>query len=218
MQRARILLVDDHQIIRQGLCHLLNDAEDMTVVAEAKDGREAVRLVDEQRPDVVVMDISMPELNGIDATRQIVARAPEAKVVTLSQFAERRFVTEMLRAGSRAYVIKEGAFDELVSAIRTVMAGEIYLSPRVADVVPDDYLTSMMEPRESAFSRLSPREREVLQLMSEGNATKEIAACMGLSLKTVETHRRNIMEKLQMYSVAELTKYAVREGLTSVER
>ena len=218
MQRARILLVDDHQIIRQGLCHLLNDAEDMTVVAEAKDGREAVRLVDEQRPDVVVMDISMPELNGIDATRQIVARAPEARVVTLSQFAERRFVTEMLRAGSRAYVIKEGAFDELVSAIRTVMAGEIYQSPRVADVVPDDYLTSMMEPRESAFSRLSPREREVLQLMSEGNATKEIAACMGLSLKTVETHRRNIMEKLQMYSVAELTKYAVREGLTSVER
>ena len=218
MQRARILLVDDHQIIRQGLCHLLNDAEDMTVVAEAKDGREAVRLVDEQRPDVVVMDISMPELNGIDATRQIVARAPDAKVVTLSQFAERRFVTEMLRAGSRAYVIKEGAFDELVSAIRTVMGGEIYLSPRVADVVPDDYLTSMMEPQESAFSRLSPREREVLQLMSEGNATKEIAACMALSLKTVETHRRNIMEKLQMYSVAELTKYAVREGLTSVER
>jgi DNA-binding NarL/FixJ family response regulator len=210
--------VDDHRIIRQGLRYLIESVPEMTVVGEAHDGRDAQTLMDEQHPDVIVMDIAMPGLNGIEATRQIVNQAPQARVIALSQFSQRRYVTEMLKAGARGYVLKEDAFEELVNAIQTVLDGKLYLSPRVADVVIDDYLTAVGQPEATAFTRLSPREREVIQLMSEGSATKEIAKAMNLSLKTVETHRRNIMEKLKLYSVAELTKYAVREGLTSVDR
>ena len=216
----RVLLADDHRIVREGLRSLLADESDIEVVAEADNGRRAIELTDELTPDVVVMDVGMPELNGIEATRRILASRPEAKVIALSMHSDRRFVAEMLKAGASGYLLKDGAFEELVGAIRTVTAGRTYLSPRIANVVVEEYVrqqprTSGVEP--GVYAKLSPREREVLQLLAEGKATKEAAAALHLSVKTVETHRRQIMEKLGLYSVAELTKYAIREGLTSVE-
>jgi DNA-binding NarL/FixJ family response regulator len=215
----KILLADDHQIVREGLRSLLNQHEDMEVVAEARNGRDAVQLAQELQPDVVVMDVGMPGLNGIEATRQITAREPEAKVVALSMHSDRRFMGEMLKAGAKGYLLKDGAFEELATAIRSVVADKVYLSPRIADVVVDDYVrrTPGQGGDTSAFAKLTPREREVLQLMAEGRATKEIALDLKVSIKTVETHRRQIMEKLNIHSVAELTKYAIREGLTSLD-
>ncbi|HSV16046.1 MAG TPA: response regulator transcription factor [Tepidisphaeraceae bacterium] len=231
----RILLVDDHQILRQGLLNLLHQHQDLKVVGQAGDGRSAVQMARELVPDVVVMDIAMPGLNGIDATRQLALAHPAAKVIALSMHVDRRFAEEMLRAGAKAYLVKDGAFEELASAIRTVLEGRIYLSPRVAGGEMDQFLhrdgggkgdggdgdgragASPARSAPSAFARLSPREREVLQLMSEGRATKEIATDLGVSVKTIETHRRQLMEKLNLYSVAELTKYAVREGLTTLD-
>ena len=192
----------------------------MQVVAEANDGRSAVQLAQELQPDVVVMDVGMPGLNGIEATRQITNREPEAKVVALSMHSDRRFMGEMLKAGAKGYLLKDGAFEELATAIRSVVANKVYLSPRIADVVVDDYVRrtpGQAAGDTSAFAKLTPREREVLQLMAEGRATKEIAMDLKVSIKTVETHRRQIMEKLQIHSVAELTKYAIREGLTSLD-
>lgn len=214
----RILLADDHRIVRQGLRSLLEAEADFSVVAEADNGRMAVELTESLGPDVVVMDVGMPEMNGVEATRRIVVNNPQVKVVALSMHSDRRFVAEMLKAGAAGYLLKDGAFEELVGAIRTVAAGRTYLSPRIADVVVEGYLRNQAAPSEpTAYAKLSPREREVLQLLAEGKATKEAAAALHLSVKTVETHRRQIMEKLNLYSVAELTKYAIREGLTSLE-
>jgi DNA-binding NarL/FixJ family response regulator len=192
----------------------------MEVIAEARDGRGAVQLAHELRPDVVVMDVGMPGLNGIEATRQITSQEPHARIVALSMHSDRRFMGEMLKAGAKGYLLKDGAFEELATAIRSVVANKVYLSPRIANVVLDDYVhrdASGMSGDTSAFAKLTPREREVLQLMSEGRATKEIAMDLHVSIKTVETHRRQIMEKLDIHSVAELTKYAIREGLTSLD-
>ena len=205
----------------------------MQVVAEASDGRQAVQMAREVSPDVVVMDVAMPQLNGIEATRQIAADVPGMKVVALSMHSDRRYVSEALKAGASGYVLKDGAFDELISAIRAVVADRVYLSPRVAGVVVDDYVRRLPSRgnassaaavsgehgagRSGAFDTLTPREREVLQLMAEGYATKEVAHRLHVSVKTVETHRRQIMDKLDMHSVAELTKYAIREGLTTLE-
>jgi DNA-binding NarL/FixJ family response regulator len=216
----RILLADDHQIVREGLRSLLQQHDDMEVIAEARDGRGAVQLAHELRPDVVVMDVGMPGLNGIEATRQITSQEPHARIVALSMHSDRRFMGEMLKAGAKGYLLKDGAFEELATAIRSVVANKVYLSPRIANVVLDDYVhrdASGMSGDTSAFANLTPREREVLQLMSEGRATKEIAMDLHVSIKTVETHRRQIMEKLDIHSVAELTKYAIREGLTSLD-
>jgi two-component system, NarL family, response regulator NreC len=216
--KTRILLADDHRIVREGLKSLLNDEPDMEVVAEAPDGRQAVEMVDEHSPDVVVMDIGMPQLNGIEATRRIVADHPNARVIALSMHSDRRFMSEILKAGASGYLLKDGAFEELAGAIRTVNEGRMYLSPRITDVVLDDYVRTMsIRGEPSAFAALTPREREVLQLLAEGKATKQAAAALHVSVKTVETHRRQIMTKLDIHSVAELTKYAIREGLTTVE-
>jgi len=209
-----ILLADDHQMIRQGLRALLERQDDMKVVAEADNGRAAVEMARKHKPSVAVLDLAMPELNGIDAARQITAANARTRVIILSVHADRRFVTESLRAGAAGYVLKDCAFDELVQAIRTAVANQTYLSPAIARTVVEDYLGRSPRRRSSAFVVLTDRERQVLQLLAEGRSAKNIATELDVSIKTVETHRANIMKKLGKHSVAELTKYAIREGLT----
>ncbi len=213
----RILLADDHKITRQGLRSLLDKEFDMEVVAEAEQGRTAVRLVRELLPDVVIMDVSMPDLNGMEATRQIVGEFSNIKIVALSMHSDSLFVTEMLRSGASGYLLKDCAFEELARAIRTVVAGKTYLSPSISGVVVDDYLHRLSKAVLSGSEVLTDREREVLQLLAEGKSTKQIALKLHISVKTVETHRRQIMDKLDIHTVAELTKYAIRKGLTSLE-
>ena len=211
---TRILLVEDHAIVREGLCSLLEKQPDMEVVGEADEGRTAVDLVRQLLPDIVIMDITMPNLNGVDATRHIISEFPETKVIALSIHSNRRFVTDMLRAGATGYVLKECLFDELVQAIQAVATGGSYLSPRITGVVIDGYIKRVAAASDSPLSTLTGREREVLQLVAEGKSTKEIALELHVSTKTIEANRRQIMEKLDIHSVAELTRYAVREGLT----
>lgn len=212
----KVLLADDHKIVRDGLRNLLEKQQDITVAGEAEDGREALQLARKLSPDVVIMDIAMPDLNGIEATRQILSEIQNVKIVALSMHSDKRYVSEMLKAGASAYLLKDCAFEELITAIRTIMKGKIYLSPGIAGVVIEDYIRKGSKTDSSVFSLLSDREREVLQLMAEGRTTKEIAEHLYVSVKTVETHRTNIMTKLDIHSIAELTKYAIREGLTSL--
>jgi len=214
---TRVLLVDDHTIIREGLRSLLEKQPEMEVVADIDDGRKAVELVRELSPDIVIMDVTMPGLNGIEATRLIASESPEAKVIALSIHSQRRFVADMLSAGAAGYILKECLFDELVQAIGVVTSGGRYLSPKIAEVVVDDYVKHLSNISDSPLSALTGREREVLQLVAEGKSTKDIALELHVSTKTIEANRRQIMEKLDVHSVAELTKYAVREGLTTLE-
>jgi DNA-binding NarL/FixJ family response regulator len=214
---TRILLADDHQITRSGLRALLEQQPDMAVVGEADNGRLAVRMAAELKPDVIVMDINMPELNGIEATRQIRTELPHTKIIALSMHSDKRYVAGMLKAGVSGYLLKNCAFDELVAAINSVIRHQSYLSPAIADTVMKDY-TSILEGLDlSPASQLSSREREVLQLIAEGSSTRDISERIHVSVKTVETHRQQIMRKLNVRSVAELTKFALREGLTSLE-
>ena len=213
---TRILVVDDHRIMREGLRALLAGIPGMAVVAEANNGRCAVQLAQEQKPDVIIMDVSMPDLNGIEATRQILAAHPEIRVIALSIHSDRRFVLQMFRAGAVGYLLKDCAFEELAHAIEVVLDGQAYLSPGIAGVVVGEFLRQLASDESTLIPSLTAREREVLQLTAEGKSTKEIASLLRVSVKTVETHRRQLMEKLRMNSVAELTKFAVREGLTSL--
>jgi DNA-binding NarL/FixJ family response regulator len=213
----RILLADDHKIVRDGLRALIEKQPEMSVVAEASDGRAAVRLAHDVAPDIVIMDISMPDLNGIDAARQITGNNGTAKIIALSMHSDHRFVREVFKAGASGYLLKECAFEELATAIQTVAADQIYLSPRITHSVLSNYLNRLPGSDTSVFSILTPREREVLQLMAEGKTTKEIAFFLNLGVKTVEAHRQKIMEKSNNRSIAELTKYAIREGLTSLD-
>jgi DNA-binding NarL/FixJ family response regulator len=213
----KILLADDHQIMREGLYNLLKKQPNFEVLDQAEDGITAVKKAKELEPDVIIMDIGMPGLNGIEATRQIIKDSPFIKVIALSMHSESRFVAEMLKAGACAYILKDSAFEELVQAIHACIADKIYLSPVIAERVVKDYITHIPRENLSAFSILTQREREILQLIAEGKSTKEIASMLYISVKTVETHRQKIMEKLNLNNVAELTKYAIREGLTSLD-
>jgi DNA-binding NarL/FixJ family response regulator len=213
----RVLLADDHKIVREGLMSLLEKEPDIDVVAMADNGRTAVQLAGELKPDVAVLDIAMPEMNGIEATRRISHDDPEIRVLALSMHSARRFVTEALSAGAKGYLLKDCAAEELVRAIRTVAANETYLSPKVAGLIVKDYLKHSPEATLSDDSCLTNREREILQLIAEGESTKEIAFKISVSIKTVETHRQQIMKKLNLHSVAELTRYAIREGLTPLD-
>jgi DNA-binding NarL/FixJ family response regulator len=214
----RVLLVDDHRLVREGLRNLLERDKTARVVGEAEDGRQAVSLAKKLKPDVVIMDVGMPGLNGVEATSQIREASPETKVLALSMHSDRRFIAQMLHRGASGYLLKDCAFEELAKAMETVGRGEVYLSPAVVDTVVEDYVQRFPAEGASAFSVLSPREREVLQLLAEGDTTKQIALKLHISPKTVETHRRQIMEKLQIFSVAELTLYAVREGLVKLDK
>jgi len=211
----KIILADDHKIVRQGLRTMLESEADIEVIGEADDGRMAVRLARELSPQVIIMDVGMPDLNGIEATRQVLAESPGVKVIGLSMHCDRRFVMNMLKAGASGYLLKDSAFEELATAIRMVLGGKVYLSTEIANIVVKDYLQGGGD--ESVFSVLTPREREVLQLMAEGKSSRQIADHLIISIKTVETHRMQIMHKLQIFSVAELTKYAIREGLSSLD-
>jgi DNA-binding NarL/FixJ family response regulator len=212
----RVLLVDDHKIIREGLRSLLNKTPDIEVVAEAENGRMARQLAREVMPDVIVMDISMPGLNGIEATRQILAAFPDIKVITLSMHPDNRLVVGMLDAGASGYVLKDCTFEELEKAIRTAMANQIYLSPRLIRDIVEYQVRNSSQTKSSPFSILTSKEREVLQLVVEGRNTKQIAWLLNVSTKTVEAHRNKIMTKLNIHSISGLTKYALREGLTSL--
>jgi DNA-binding NarL/FixJ family response regulator len=213
----KILLADDHKLFCDGLRTLFERKPDIEIVGEASNGRLAVRLARELAPHLVIMDIGMPELNGMEATRQILSEMPGVKVLAVSMHADRQYVAGMLSAGASGYVLKDSAFAELAEAVQVVMGGGRYLSRDVVGVVVDDYVQRVAPAPGTALARLSEREREVLQLLAEGHSTTQIAERLHISRKTVETHRKNIKQKLDLQSVAELTKFAVREGLTSLD-
>lgn len=216
----KIVLADDHQIVREGLRTLLEKNDNFQVVAEAGDGRTAVKHVDEYKPDLIVMDMMMPDLNGIEATRQIAARHPDIKIIALSMHSDKQLVKQMLKAGASGYVLKDCAVNELICAIQSVIKANIYLSPSINTMLLKEKVFEQGEfnSSSSVFALLSNREREVLQLIGEGKSTKEIAYALSVSVKTIETHRQQIMSKLNIHSIAGLTKYAIREGLTSLDK
>ncbi len=213
----QILLVDDHSITREGLYALLGKKPNFTVIKQAENGRAAVKLARQHKPDVIVMDINMPDLNGIDATRQILAELPDVKIIALSMYSDRSYVKGMLQAGASGYLLKNCAFDELAKAIETIYNNQTYLSPRISEIVRKEFVKLMKSDDTSATELLTDREREVLQMIAEGYKTKEIADRIHVSIKTMEARRLQIMEKLNIDSVAGLTKFAIREGITSIE-
>ena len=208
-RKTRILLADDHAVVRQGFKMLLGAQPDMEIVGEASNGREAVESAETLRPDIVVMDVAMPELNGIEATRRLAASAPHTRVIALSMHKDSVYVREILRAGARGYLLKDSGAEDLVSAIRAVAKGESYLSPAVSNAVLDDYRRHVTNP----IDLLTSREREVLQMLAEGKTNKEIAGVLNLSVYTVDAHRGRIMEKLNLHSINDLVRFAVRNGI-----
>lgn len=213
----KILLADDHQIVRDGLRSMLEKQEGFQIIAEADNGRTAVDLALEFLPDVIIMDVTMPQLNGIEATRMILKASPRCKVITLSMHSDKRYVTQALKAGALGYLLKDSAFDELTKAIGTVLRNRIYLSSEINEAVVKEYLKKTETSEQPAYSILTDRERQIVQLIAEGKTTKEIAAILKISVKTVETHRQRAMDKLNIDSIAGLTKFAIREGLVSLE-
>ena len=213
----RILIADDHGVLRQGLRALIERQADMEIVGEAKDGRQAVRLTQELTPDIVIMDITMPELNGVEATRQILSHCPDTKVLVLSMHVSQPIVREVLDAGAAGYMLKSSLFEELTRAVEAVEAGECYLSPRVASELVGVLREQDDPDTEATIDKLTPREQQVLRLVAEGKTTKKVASTLHISPKTADAHRRQAMDKLGLLSIAELTKFAIREGLTSVD-
>ena len=213
---VRILIADDHKILREGLRSLLEKQSEFAIVAEAQDGLSAISAAKKHKPDVAILDIGMPDLNGIEVTRKIRSEMAETKVIALSMHADRRFVMGILEAGANGYLLKDSAFAELILAVTAVARGKMYLSPSIAETVVKNSLEKLDHTEEGSSVMLSGREREVLQMIAEGKSTKEIALKLFVSTKTVETHRKQIMDKLNIRTVAGLTKYAIREGLTSL--
>ncbi len=216
MASIRILLADDHTVVRDGLRALLEKQSDMTVVGEAADGRDSVRLAEEHSPDVVVMDIAMPNMNGIEATRRILAANPRTNVVMLSMHQDESYVLRSLKAGAKGYLLKDSLRADVIEAIRTVSQGRSFLTRKVSRLLQEDYIRQM-ERRgvEDSYDLLTDREREILQLVAEGKTNKEVATLLNISLTTVETHRTHILQKLGLHSVPELILYAVRKGIIS---
>ena len=217
MSSIKVLIADDHKLFRLGLRQLLVRQPGVTVVGETETGLKTVGAVHELQPDIVLMDISMPELNGIEATRRIVEDGLPCKVIILSMHSDRRYILEALRVGAKGYMLKDSAPEELLSAIRRVMNNQFYLSEKINEQVIADYIQHTEPDKASPYSLISAREREVLQLLAEGKSTKQIADLLFVSTKTVETHRLHIMEKLNIHTVAELTRFAIREGLSPLE-
>jgi DNA-binding NarL/FixJ family response regulator len=214
--RISVLIVDDHKIMREGLKSILDKYDDIRIAGEAANGIQAIEMAGEAQPDVIIMDINMPDLNGIDATERIKARYPKTKVLALSMHSDRGFLIKILKSGASGYLLKDCASDELVKAIQTIMNNSIYISPVLIDDLVREYVTMASGKDVSNITHLTSREREVLQKIAEGMSAKEIAYDLNVSVKTIETFRHRISEKLGLHSVAELTKYAIREGLTSL--
>ena len=214
MNPIRILLADDHTVMRNGLRLLLERQRNLTVVAEASDGRESVRLAEQLSPDVVVMDIAMPNLNGIEASRQIMASNPDIAIVILSMHSDESYVIRALKAGARAYLLKDSAEGDLIAAIHAITDGKSFFSPAISRILAEDYMRQLEQKHvEDTYELLTAREREILQLLAEGKTNKEVAAMLNLSIYTVETHRTHILQKLNLHNVPELILYAVRKGI-----
>jgi DNA-binding NarL/FixJ family response regulator len=215
--KIRILLADDHTIFREGLSMLLSQEKDFEITGEAADGEEAIRLVRETQPDVVVMDIGMPGVNGIDATRRILESFPKMRVIGLSVHKDKQFIKGMMAVGAKGYLPKNCAGGELVRAIRDVMGGSVYLNTEISAILADDYVQKLQSPEKVSLTTLTVREREVARLLALGRQNRQIATSLGLSEKTIENHRQHVMEKLGIHSIADLARFAVREGLVSPE-
>lgn len=213
----KIILADEHKIVRQGLRTLLDGEADMEVVAETDNGKMTLELAKELKPEVIILDISMSDLNGIEAARQILKESAQVKIIAVSMHSDNMFVRKMLKSGALGYLLKDCALEELVTAVRTVMRGKTYISPGVTDTLIRDVANDWAADTVSVYAVLTGREREVLQLLAEGNSTLQISTALGISTKTVEAHRKHLMTKLGLRSVPELTKYAIRHGLTSLD-
>lgn len=216
LKKLRILVADDHNIVREGLRMILEREPDMDVVAESDNGLDALALAVKLAPDVMLLDISMPGISGIEATQRVLEKMPNISILVLSMSAEKQFVIEALSAGAKGYLLKDCAATDLVVAIRNVAAGRVYLSQKVAGLLVQEYIQNPTVSCSSTIDCLSPRETEVLQYIADGKSTKEIAYFLNVSVKTVETYRQNVMKKLNLHTIAELVKYAIREGLVSV--
>jgi len=214
MSAIKVLLADDHGVVRKGLRFLVEQEEDITVVGEANDGREAVRLAKDLQPDVIVMDIAMPQLNGIDATAQALKASPSSGVLILSMHSDESYILRSLEAGARGYILKDNAEEHLVTAIRAVAQGKPFFSPVIAQTLLEDYMRSLQQKgQQDSYSLLTDREKQVLQLLAEGRSNKDVAQLLDLSVYTVETHRTRIMQKLNLHNTAELVLYAVRKKI-----
>ena len=216
MSQIRILLADDHTVIRRGLRALLERQSGFVVVAEAADGREAVETAAAVGPDVAVIDIGMPNLNGIEAAGRITEKRPETAVVILSMHADEGYVLKALKSGARGYLLKDSPEEDLINAIRAVHQGKAFFSPEISKMLAEDYMRQMRQRGvEDSYELLTPREREILQMLGEGNSNKDVASKLNLSLHTIETHRGNILEKLNLHGTAEMILYAVRKGIVA---
>jgi two-component system response regulator NreC len=216
MKKVRILLADDHTVMRAGLRALLERQPNLEVVGEAGDGRQTVELASSHVPDVVVMDIAMPNLNGVEATRRMVSKQPTISVVILSMYSDESYVMRALEAGARAYLLKDSAVTDLIRAIEAVSQGKSFFSPKISRILAEEYIRALRQKGVAdSYELLTPREREILQLLAEGKTNKEVATSLNISVYTAETHRGNILQKLNLHSTAELVLYAVRKGIIS---